>query len=159
PFSLGGIERRMCIDLNKDRFGQLVTDTARAHTGALMAAALREGLLFEDALDAVQESFLSFVQMREAHDLLTEPAELRALLAVLVRNAARNLRRRHHLARPHEALGESASDEPPSDALLELAEGRLRLAGCMRQLESLQRSVVTLRVLEELSGAEAARLL
>jgi RNA polymerase sigma-70 factor (ECF subfamily) len=149
----------MCFDLNRNSFGQLVTDTAHQHTGALMSVALREGLGFEDALDAVQDSFLSFVQMREAHSLLEDPSEVRALLSVLVRNASRNLRRRHRLARPHEELEDAALEGPTTEELLGRAEDRLRLVGCMRQLESVQRSVVTLRVLEELSGAEAGRLL
>lgn len=149
----------MCFDTAKGNFGPLVTQAARSHAGALMAVALGEGLLVDDALDAVQEAFLSFVQLREAGSLLAEPEEVRALLAVLVRNAARNMRRRHHRARPHEELPEIANDSPTSDELLEHAESRLKLAGCMRQLESVQRSVVSLRLLEELSGAEAGRLL
>ena len=80
---------------------------------------------------------------------------------MIVRNAARNLRRRHHVARPHVALdGEPlAAAEPRPDEALERAATVFQLAGCMSKLGDVHRQIVTLRVLEELSSEEAAHAL
>jgi RNA polymerase sigma-70 factor (ECF subfamily) len=83
------------------------------------------------------------------------------LLAVITRNAARNARRRHHRARPHVELDDArlvATGAPPDEAL-ERAATAAQLAGCMAKLGDIHRHVVTLRVLEELSGDEVARAL
>jgi RNA polymerase sigma-70 factor (ECF subfamily) len=93
--------------------------------------------------------------------LRARPADAARLLSVIVRNAARNLRRRHHHARPHVDLdtAELAAVEPPPDAALDQAATVVQLAGCLSQLGDVHRQIVTLRVLEELSGEEAARTL
>jgi RNA polymerase sigma-70 factor, ECF subfamily len=43
-----------------------VSDLARAHTRRLVAVARREGLGPEDALDAVQEAFYTFLVLPQA---------------------------------------------------------------------------------------------
>lgn len=151
----------MCIDLERDAFAGLVTTLAQAHLPALAAIARREGLAPVDALDAVQDAFHVFLHLPKARSLLDEPDEARVLLGVLVRNAARNLRRRHHRALPHDELDtEAPADElPPVESMLEQAERQAQLAGCLRQLDDVKRQIVMLRMLEELSGAEVARTL
>jgi RNA polymerase sigma-70 factor, ECF subfamily len=138
-----------------------ITRLARTHAQGLAAIARHEGLGTADALDAVQEAFHTFLELPRARELVDAEADSRALLATIVRNAARNLRRRHHRSRPHLELDESElADAAPSveDALAAL-DDRQQLAGCLAQLGELQRRVVTLRMLEELSSAEvAARL-
>ncbi|HSK05189.1 MAG TPA: sigma-70 family RNA polymerase sigma factor, partial [Kofleriaceae bacterium] len=75
------------------------------------------------------------------------------------RNAARNHRRRHHRARPHVDVERApvAAGEPPPDAALDRARALAQLGGCLAELGDVHRRVVRLRVLEELSGDEAAR--
>ncbi len=142
-----------------------VTQLARAHAQGLAAIARHEGLDTADALDAVQEAFHTFLELPQARQLVDSADESRALLVAIVRNAARNMRRRHHRAQPHLELDDAAAelelaDAAPTveDALASL-EDQLHLRGCLGQLDEMQRRVVTLRMLEELSGADvAARL-
>jgi RNA polymerase sigma-70 factor (ECF subfamily) len=139
-----------------------VSDLARAHTLRLAAAARKEGLGPEDALDAVQEGFQTFLLLPEARTLAGQPSGASPVLAVLVRNAARNMRRRHHRALPHEPLeGEAdlATEDVPVDEAIERAEQHVRLLGCVNRLGEVQRQVVRLRMLEELSGLETAKQL
>jgi RNA polymerase sigma-70 factor, ECF subfamily len=136
-----------------------VTELARAHSQRLAGLARREGLDTAEALDAVQEAFHTYLQLPQARQLVDSPEESRALLSTIVKNAARNLRKRHHRARPHVELADAAelADESPSvDELLAATEDQMQLEGCLRQLDELERRVVTLRMLEELSGADVA---
>ena len=54
---------------------------------------------------------------------------------------------------------EVPADAPSVDVLLAAAEEHVALLGCVSQLAEIQRLVVTLRVLEELSPEEVARTL
>lgn len=139
-----------------------VSDLAARHARPLAAVARREGLTQDDALDAVQEAFHTFLTLPQARTLVDDADGSRRLLSVLVRNAARNMRRRHFRARPHDDLADHeglAEDSPSVDETLDRAEDEVRLLGCVSKLTDLQRHVVTLRMLHELSGeATAARL-
>jgi RNA polymerase sigma-70 factor (ECF subfamily) len=137
-------------------FTAWVSRLARAHSEALFRVARREGLALDDALDAVQTGFVTFLSLPRARELVDEDADSRALLTVVVRNAARNARRRHHHARPHEPLDESPAALPSADELVIAAEQHFLLAGCVDRLGELQRRVVVLRMLEELSGRAVA---
>ncbi len=136
-----------------------VTDLARTHARQLAAVAVREGLTGSDALDAVQEAFHTFLGLPQGRSLAGEREDAERLMTVLVRNAARNMRRRHHRSRPHDTWEhvDAASDDPSSDALVAQAEEHIALLGCVNQLGELQRQVVTLRMLEQVSPAEVAR--
>lgn len=138
-----------------------VAGLARDHAGQLAAIARREGVGAIDALDLVQDAFHTFLQRPEAGALRDRPDEAARLLATIVRNAARNARRRHHRARPHVELAEAelAGSGPGPEAALGHAETTAQLAGCLARLGDVHRHVITLRVLEELSGEEAARAL
>jgi len=136
-----------------------ISGLARDHAGMLAAIARREGASAADALDLVQDAFHTLLQ-RE--DLRARPAEEAVrVLAAIVRNAARNLRRRHHHARPHVELDEDAlaAAEPSPEAALAQAVTAAQVVGCMAALGDVHRHVITLRVLEELSGDEAAAAL
>jgi RNA polymerase sigma-70 factor, ECF subfamily len=135
-----------------------IAGLARDHASRLAAVARREGLAAADALDAVQDAFHTLLARPDAASLRDRPAEAEHLLSAIVRNAARNARRRHHRAKPHVDV-EVASPTAPPDLALAEAETHAQLAGCMAGLAELHRSVVTMRVLEELSGDEAARAL
>ena len=132
---------------------------ARDHAAALAAVARREGLAPADALDVVQDAFQTLLGRPEKDSLRERPEDAARLLGTLVRNAARNHRRRHFRARPHvdAETAALADDAPPADARLADADTATQLSGCQAKLGDVHRHVVTLRVLEELSGAEAAR--
>jgi RNA polymerase sigma-70 factor (ECF subfamily) len=141
-----------CSDCDCDRVGEL----ARRHVPDLAAIARAEGLTATDALDAVQQALLAVLARP---DLRAAPAdELAAVLATVVRNAARNARRRHHRARPHVDIDDAAlpANHATPDAAVDTAETLTRLDACMAQLGDVQRRVVALRVIEELSGPEVA---
>jgi RNA polymerase sigma-70 factor (ECF subfamily) len=131
------------------------------HRGLLAGVARREGLTPEDAFDAVQEAFHTFLTRPEAAQVAGEPDDARKLLVTLTRNVARNRRRLHAVARPHD---EGAVDDLPSAArsveeTLVAAEEHVRLEGCMLTLAEIPRAVVTLRLLEDRPGEDVARAL
>jgi RNA polymerase sigma-70 factor, ECF subfamily len=137
-----------------------VSDLARAHTRALSGIARAEGLTADDALDAVQEAFQTFLNLPEARALVGQEADSRRLLSAVVRNAARNMRRRAFRRLPHDGLAdgfEIADDVPGVDELLARAEDELRLMCCVSQLSEIPQRVVRLRMLQELSGDDVAR--
>lgn len=141
-------------------FAGWVSTLARQHTRALAAVARGEGLSAEDALDAVQEAFQTFLDLPEARALVGRETDSRRLLSTIVRNAARNMRRRAFRRLPHDGLAdrpEIVDDMPGADELLARAEDELKLRGCVSQLSDLQQRVVRLRMLEELSGDDVAR--
>jgi RNA polymerase sigma-70 factor (ECF subfamily) len=141
--------------------GDWVAGLARDHAGRLASVARREGVGASDALDVVQDAFQTLLARADVAALRDRPEDAVRLLAVIVRNAARNLRRRHHHARPHidVAASDLATAEPrPDDALVQ-AITATQLVGCMAQLGDVHRQIVRLRVLEELSGQEAAEAL
>lgn len=140
-----------------------VSGLARDHAGRLAAIARREGAGAADALNVVQDAFHTLLARPDAAALRArrDDAGAARLLVVIVRNAARNLRRRHHHARPHvpvEDLDLATSQPTPIEAL-DQAVTTQQLVGCMAKLGDVHRHVITLRVLEELSGDEAARTL
>ena len=129
----------------------------------LVRVARGEGLTPEDAFDAVQEAFSAFLLLPHPPALVESEDEARQLLIALTRNVARNFRRLHAVTRPHlseqDALEALEDGAPPADQRLAQAEEQGRLAGCVGQLEDIQRAVVTLRMLDELPGQDVARLL
>jgi RNA polymerase sigma-70 factor (ECF subfamily) len=139
-----------------------VSTLARTHARSLAAAAVREGLTRVEAIDAVQEAFTTLLTLPQARELSLDDEGAERLMAVLVRNAARNMRRRRHRSLPHEPLegaSEIPGDAPTVDALLATAEEHVALLGCVSQLGKIQRLVLTMRVLEELSPDQVARSL
>lgn len=131
-----------------------LTTLVRAERGALIAIAHAEGLRREDALEAVQDALSTY--------LASGPAETDhevATVKTMVRNAARNVRRKNARRRLLAPVDESA--EPPAersyaDELLAHAEDVVRLRTCVAKLCDIQRSVVMLRLLEEQSGEDVA---
>lgn len=134
-----------------------VSGLARDHASRLAAIARHEGLTATDALDVVQDAFHTLLDRPDQEALRDRPDDAANVLAAIVRNAARNARRRHFRAKPHDPLPELAGDEPLPDAIIEQRETRAQLNDCMADLGETHRAVVTLRILEELSGEEAAK--
>lgn len=162
PFACWPLSSRT-VSSTDHGFLSWVTRLVRDHRAELISAARHEGLLAEDALDAVQEAFLTFLQLPHARGLANELDDSRKLLAVLVRNHARNRRRRHDRARPHESeadLVESlAHDAESVEALIAEAERHVMALGCIEKLAEIQRQVATLRLLEDQPGERVADLL
>ncbi|HEU0030128.1 MAG TPA: sigma-70 family RNA polymerase sigma factor [Kofleriaceae bacterium] len=141
--------------------GDWVAGLARDHASRLAAIARREGLGAADALDIVQDAFRTLLARSDSDALRDRPDDAARVLSTIVRNAARNARRRHHRSREHVELDDAplASTGPsPLDALEQATEAA-QVVGCMAKLGDAHRHVVTLRVLEELSGEEAASAL
>ena len=139
----------------------LVSKLALEERSALAALARNEGATPEDAVDCVQEALCTLLCRVADGKLPDDPASWGAVLATIVRNVARNRRRRHDRARPHEPLdGQALGDgSPPIDALVERAEDHVRLRACVEDLCATQHAVVTLRMLEERPGDDVARAL
>ena len=133
----------------------------RQQRGALAHLARREGLDAEDALDCVHDALCTFLQLALRGELPDDRAEHAPFLAGIVRNAARNKHRRHHLARPHRAIDTVAlsSDGPSAETLVAHAEECVRLRGCVKRLCKTQRTVVMMRLLEERPGEDVAAAL
>jgi RNA polymerase sigma-70 factor, ECF subfamily len=129
---------------------------------ALVAVARREGLGPEDAIDCVQDGLCTLLDVFARRELALElHDDLRRYVAGIVRNVARNRRRRHHLARPHvpiEAI-DPPGDTPTSESLIARAEDHVRVHACVARLCDTQRAVVTLRLLEEREGEDVATTL
>jgi RNA polymerase sigma-70 factor (ECF subfamily) len=141
--------------------GDWIAGLARDHAGRLAGIARHEGVGPGDALDVVQDAFHTLLQRPDAQVLRGRPDEAARVLSVIVRNAARNLRRRHHRARPHVDVDDTplpAAADPP-DVAIDRARELAQLDSCLAELGDVHRHVITLRVLEELSGDEAARAL
>ena len=137
----------------------LLSDVVRTERTSLAAIARREGLSQEDAVDCVQDALCTFLRLALDGELDARAGH-GALLAGIVRNAARNKRRRHHVARPHEPVTESVeSGVDDAEAMLARAEDHVRLHACVARLCDTQRAVVTLRLLEERDGEDVAAAL
>lgn len=144
-------------------FLEWVGGLVHEHRAALARVARHEGLVPEDAFDAVQEAFQTFITLPEARPLLDRPDESRKLLVALTRNVARNRRRLHANARPH-TTDQAILERLPAqvsgvEETIVAAEEHVRLASCMSTLAEVPRTVVTLRMLDDLPGEDVARLL
>jgi RNA polymerase sigma-70 factor (ECF subfamily) len=138
-----------------------LSHAARAERAKLAAVARHEGLTPEEAIDCIQDSLCTLLELLQTGqvDAASDPAPV---LVTVVRNAARNQRRRHFRARPHAELGAHElidQDVELQEALLSRAEDAVRLRACVAELCEIQRAVVTLRLLEERPGDDVAALL
>jgi RNA polymerase sigma-70 factor (ECF subfamily) len=144
-------------------FLEWVTRLVHTHRGRLYRVARREGLREEDALDSVQDAFHTFLLLPQARQLVESDGDSLKLLSIVVRNHARNRRRRHEIARPHdsgdEALAGLTAEAPPVDELIAQAEEFALMVGCLDHLGKLQRAVVSLRMLDEVAGEDVAAML
>lgn len=145
---------------NDDPFLSWVGRLVHDHRGRLVAVARAEGLGPEEAFDAVQEAFHSFLTLPAARTLVDARDDSRNLLVAVTRNLARNRRRLAALARPHDsdpaALAALPAPVPTVEELLSAAEDQVRLRGCVASLGEMQRAVVTLRMLDEIDGQDIA---
>lgn len=152
----GCLDRAQQDDPFLSWLGRLVHD----HRGRLVAVARGEGLGPEEAFDAVQEAFHTFLTLPSARTLVDARDDSRNLLVAVTRNLARNRRRLAAVARPHDSDPEALESLPAPaasvDELLSAAEDQVRLRGCVASLGEMQRAVVTLRMLDEIDGEDVA---
>lgn len=153
----------VCSEAERSTFLGWVGWLVHEHRGRLVQVARHEGLTSEDAFDVVQEAFQTFLTRPAARAMIDAADESRRSLIVITRNAARNRRRLAPLARPHESQESVLAALPAESAsvedLLAEAEDEVRLRGCMAGLGEMQRTVVTLRMLDEADGENVARSL
>lgn len=135
-----------------------LSDLIRNQRGAFVRAAQREGLSAEDAVECTQEALSTFLQTVQRGEAPPESAWAPYVLT-MTKNAARNRRRRHHVAIPHAPLDDVPTDTASAEDLLARAEEHVRLRACVEQLCGTQRSVVMLRMLEERAGEDVAAVL
>ena len=150
---------------SSDRPGFLdwVTQLVHSHRARLFRVARHEGLREEDAFDAVQDAFHTFLLLPQARQLVGAHVDSLKLLSVLVRNHARNRRRKHSTSQPHDSAEETLAllpaDAQPVDELIAQAEDFALMIGCLDTLGKVQRSVVSLRMLDEVAGEDVAKML
>ena len=142
-------------------FSAWVGSLVRQHRGMLVRVAMGEGLQAEEALDAVQDSFATFVEKREWRTLPRDTPDASRLLATLVKNQARNARRlasRKDVGMD-QVTGQAEVDQEQKqlDHLLSEAEEHLRLTGCIATLKQVQQTIVTARFFEGLPGHQVAQ--
>ncbi len=109
----------------------------------------------------MHDALCTFLQIAQRGELPDGEPEQTRYLAGIVRNAARNKRRRHHLALPHRTIDaiEPGDDHPSSEMLVAHAEECVRLRSCVDKLCQAQRTVVMMRLLEERPGEDVAATL
>jgi RNA polymerase sigma-70 factor (ECF subfamily) len=140
---------------------EVLSELVRERRAGLCALARNEGVTPEDAVDCVQEALCTFLTEMQDGTAPEDRAAWPPVLATMVRNAARNRRRRHFNARPHHDLADAPAAAPGAtiDELVAKAEEHVRLRACVQELCEIQKSVVTLRMLEERAGEDVARAL
>lgn len=94
----------------------------------LAAIARREGVSASDALDVVQDAFYTLLKREDLRDKSEDAARM---LSTIVRNAARNARRRHHHAKPHVDEAAGALGVTPGHVAVLLHRARKQLEACM----------------------------
>jgi len=128
---------------------QRLSEIVRAERRALVGVARSEGLDAEEAIECVQDALATFLSR-------PEPENPIASLKTIIKNAARNFRRKRRLVADP---GDLPAEGPDAEALLAHAEDVVRLRECVAELCSVQRAVVMLRLLEERSGEDVAEIL
>lgn len=144
-------------------FYDWVTILVHRHRARLARVVRREGVRAADALDCVQEAFVSFLNLPQGRMLVGMPEDSARMLIILARNIARNRRRRHDYQRPHlvdEATIQGlVSDAATADEVVEAAERQAMVLACMTTLNEVQRAVVHLRIVDEIAGENVAHQL
>jgi RNA polymerase sigma factor (sigma-70 family) len=128
--------------------GQLV----HVHRQRLLAYARRRGLDAEESLDAVQDSFISFLRLPEARSMAQGGDDALELLTVILRHNLQNHRRkRSRRDRARTTLEVVAVDAgvEDSETIIARAEELARVHGCILRMARLQRQVVLLSLLDD----------
>ena len=115
-----------CADADSGPFLGWVGELVHRHRRELARVARAEGLTPEDAFDAVQDAFQTFITLPAAHPLVDAGDESRRVLITLTRNVARNQPPGARAARPHAgdpaAAGRAARRRAGVEELIAAAE-------------------------------------
>jgi len=139
-----------------------VASLVHEHRRQLLAYARRHGLDAEDALDAVQDSFTSFLTLPEARVLSRDREDAIKMLTVVLRHHVLNRRSkqaRHGRAQIMLEAHASHAKGEDNDTLIAHAEELARVEGCIVRMAKLQRNVVMLSLLDEQPHEEVAKVL
>ncbi|WP_394841293.1 sigma-70 family RNA polymerase sigma factor [Pendulispora brunnea] len=139
-----------------------VASLVHEHRGQLLAYARHRGLDAEDALDAVQDSFTSFLTLPEARALSRDREDAIKMLTVILRHHVMNRRSKQARHGRAQILLEAQAAHTRSDdhdALVAHAEELARVQGCIVRMAKLQRNVVMLSLLDEQPHEEVAKIL
>jgi RNA polymerase sigma factor (sigma-70 family) len=139
-----------------------VAQLVHIHRQRLLAYARKRGLDADDALDAVQESFVSFLKLPEARAMAREGDDALKLLTVILRHNVQNVRRKATRRRQaHVAFDVESLDSGSEDSLtiIARAEELARVRGCILRMAHLQRQVVLLSILDEQPREQVAETL
>lgn len=141
-----------------DGFLSWVAALVHQHRRVLIGYARRRGLDAEDALDAVQDSFYSFLRLPEARTIARDGEDAIKLLTVILRHNVMNRRRaqRRRGAAVFPLASSETAPEESSERLLTNAEELARAHGCILRMAELQRRVVMLSLLDELPAQTVA---
>lgn len=136
-------------------------DLGREHRAALVRVARGEGVTPEDAVECVQDALITLLGREQRGELTAPPAEWRFLPSAMVKNAARNRRRRPERVRLRVEVDDAhlEANEPRADEALTRGEEHEKLHACIAELCGVQRAVVMLRLLEEHAGEDVAQAL
>lgn len=139
-----------------------VAQLVHAHRQRLLAYARKRGLDAEESLDAVQDSFASFLRLPEARAMAQEGDDALKLLTVLLRHNVQNHRRkqtrrgRARVTLEVESLDAGVED---SETIIARTEELARVHGCILRMARLQRQVVLLSLLDEQPREQVAETL
>jgi len=128
-----------------------VSALVHAHRGPLLRYATRRGLSPADALDCVQDAFVSFLGLPSARTIAEAPGDAIKMLTVVVRHDVMNRRRKRTRRDAGDASLAIAAQEPfeSSEELVARAEELARVHGCILRMAELQRRVIMLSLLDE----------
>jgi len=139
-----------------------VATLVHRHRPELLRYARRRGLTAEDALDVVQDTFVTFLDLPDARSIARAGTDAIKLLTVVLRHQV--LTRRRKGARQSdglERLGRArASEVQESSAdLIERAEDFARARGCILRMARLERAVIELSLVDDQPHGEIGKLL
>jgi RNA polymerase sigma-70 factor (ECF subfamily) len=148
---------------DEDGFFGWVTTLVHSNRSRLVRLVRREGVRADDAVDCVQEAFLSFLSLPQARFMVGQVDDSARMLNVLARNIARNRRRRHDYVRPHivdpEIVEQIAFDAESADNVILRTERHALAQTCLATLNEVQRAVVRLRLVDDVPGENVAKQL
>lgn len=139
-----------------------VSSLVHAHRARLLAYARKRGLDPEDSLDAVQDTFASFLKLPEARSIAKDNDDALKMLTVILRHHLQNATRKRARRGAHHADSEvelAQSLQETSEQLIARAEELGRVHGCILRMARLQREVVMLSLLDEQPREQVALLL
>lgn len=129
-----------------------VAGLVHRHRTELLRYARRRGLEADDALDAVQDAFVTFLDLPGARGIARTGNDAVKLLTVLLRNHVSNRRRKTvRRAEGLERLGRERGERSAESSaeLIARAEEYARVQGCILRMARLQRAVIELSLVDD----------